>query len=885
MKNILLLSFHNSIKIKFQLLLLALVCSLASYSQCYPTGMTNISTNGEIHDIEIDSSTNSLFIGGKFSLVNYVTSRSVLFDPTSNRFQPIEKFLETSFTNVHQIIEDGMGGCFVTGTFTTNQDSIFMLHLDSNLIVNQYTPTRKGLNARFSASCYHSGKIYIASDSVTIDGQAKSSVVSIDWDNNIVTDLSINANGWIDRISANGSIVVIQGNFNEVDGISSPYYYAKDVVADTILPYCPIPNNYILLGMELEKDTIYLTSRAESNLGEEFFMTGKYNVRTGMTYWEIRDTIYNFGGYTYNFILSDDKMYRTVHRAVEEVNLSDGQIKFIAGIHYADKLLLDNNTLYVSTAPPFSDSSSLKSIDLKSYKVTNHRIGAFRCCTNSSSNHSISFLKIKNGLMIYGGAIGYVRNNFARLNLTTGVVEDEICDADGPVYAIARKDSTLYIGGDFDSVGTVAQTDIVAVTSPYLKPISWKINGAHDNYNNYVHHLVLSGDTLFCQGKFSKIVDPWNDAFLIGVDIKKNSLLDFKLTSYPLHVYTVKASAKYLYIGGSHLGYFQGQQRDCIARFDLKTLNLDPWNPNIGRSQSLRLEVKDLSFNDSLVAIVGTFDHVNGQVRQNVVVLNENDGSLHPFKFTKKNIDLPGTGVTLYGANIVIAGPVFDFLDGSFSKRITAFNLSSNSFLWDTDMGYSANDYVSTLTHYQNRLFAGGIYDHTDIVGRAYSNLNVFSIENAGIKPTINFQNNKLIVNETFDSYQWADCSVTPPRLILGETSNSFTPLIDGSYSVVGRFQNCSSISDCAQMIVTKSESINKVNVNVYPNPTSGVVTIASSREILSVKIFNQEGALLKYVNGIGSNEIEISIQHSGLIFIEVCSERECVTKKVVAIH
>jgi len=68
-------------------------------------------------------------------------------------------------------------------------------------------------------------------------------------------------------------------------------------------------------------------------------------------------------------------------------------------------------------------------------------------------------------------------------------------------------------------------------------------------------------------------------------------------------------------------------------------------------------------------------------------------------------------------------------------------------------------------------------------------------------------------------SYQWIDCSTG--EIIVGQTNQTFTPTMNGSYSVVWTGDDCSDTSDCFIVdFIGTSAGDKRTEINVYPNPT-----------------------------------------------------------------
>ncbi|MFN5370242.1 MAG: T9SS type A sorting domain-containing protein [Bacteroidia bacterium] len=103
---------------------------------------------------------------------------------------------------------------------------------------------------------------------------------------------------------------------------------------------------------------------------------------------------------------------------------------------------------------------------------------------------------------------------------------------------------------------------------------------------------------------------------------------------------------------------------------------------------------------------------------------------------------------------------------------------------------------------------------------------------------------------------------------IAGATSTSFTPTATGTYTVIVTNQGCSSTSAPFNLSSVGVESLISAKTHVFPNPTSGEVTvltsIAGSANELRIEMFDLSGKLVytRTFNGIpAGTPIQISTE------------------------
>jgi hypothetical protein len=140
----------------------------------------------------------------------------------------------------------------------------------------------------------------------------------------------------------------------------------------------------------------------------------------------------------------------------------------------------------------------------------------------------------------------------------------------------------------------------------------------------------------------------------------------------------------------------------------------------------------------------------------------------------------------------------------------------------------------------------------------------------------------KLSADQMGASYQWIDCNNanTP---IFGETNQSFTPTVLGTYSVIVTSGTCSVTSDCIVVSSLKTDNFDINAFNFYPNPVKDNLNLSYSKEITSVKVFNMIGqTLLEKVTNATTAQINMSAFSSGTYFVEVKSLDSYKTIKVI---
>ena len=135
-------------------------------------------------------------------------------------------------------------------------------------------------------------------------------------------------------------------------------------------------------------------------------------------------------------------------------------------------------------------------------------------------------------------------------------------------------------------------------------------------------------------------------------------------------------------------------------------------------------------------------------------------------------------------------------------------------------------------------------------------------------------------------TYQWIDCDNNSLPLP-GETSQSFTPGITGSYAVIVDNFGCQDTSGCNFLEVATSVQLQtEGTLSVYPNPSGGTFFIEVSESMMAeeVLIFDATGRLVKRIPVMGNTRIEVDIrsQAAGLYICKINKNKGHAIERII---
>lgn len=100
----------------------------------------------------------------------------------------------------------------------------------------------------------------------------------------------------------------------------------------------------------------------------------------------------------------------------------------------------------------------------------------------------------------------------------------------------------------------------------------------------------------------------------------------------------------------------------------------------------------------------------------------------------------------------------------------------------------------------------------------------------------------------------------------IGVSGNQYNPTVVGTHSVTYSYTNSNGCTNTAngQVIVDGCLSLTSedINFDVFPNPTSGNVTISSSMAIDEVIVLDNVGRIVQVVSGEKATEMQLSLEH-----------------------
>ena len=217
--------------------------------------------------------------------------------------------------------------------------------------------------------------------------------------------------------------------------------------------------------------------------------------------------------------------------------------------------------------------------------------------------------------------------------------------------------------------------------------------------------------------------------------------------------------------------------------------------------------------------------------------------------------------------------------NGNGDIFIEKLNPCNSPFMYSTQTISACHSY----NLYNQTVTTSGIYNQ--IIGCdsiISTNLTIFSTDASVFDNGIN-----LTANATGAYYQWINCNGNVP--ITGDTSQSFTPTVNGNYAVVVTKNGCSDTSLCFNMT---SVDVNNHNleyyVAVYPNPFSLTSTLETNLNMrdATLIIYNSLGLQVNILKNISGQKITLKRDNlsCGFYFLQLIQDNMILTTEKIVI-
>ncbi len=570
----------------------------------------------------------------------------------------------------------------------------------------------------------NNGKLYIAGAFTTIQDSARTNIARLDLASGIIDNWngnkSISPNNTLLSVCADRNDVIFGGAFNFLGESASNHMAAIDLSS----------GNFAIKKWQPQVLNFYSpTINDIVHYGNTVFAAGAFSYDTSTT-----------GKYSYvsgsNLIALDDSTGKIIHQFTQYPNEQINQLKVF------------DNKLIASGYFSEIDSIGAYKVVAQRYYVAGYDLKTLKLSPDTyDPNYSVHLITDSAGNLVMAGDFTLVKTvsrfNLAALDLNTGLPTSWNPFVMGNVMALAIKDSTLFLGGQFSSIGTDYQShsNLAAVSIKTGKPLqNWSAD-----VDNTVYALTIKDNTLYVGGAFNTIKNVSRN-YAAAVKTANGTVLSWDPNPDGT-IYTILPVNNWVYLGGNFYN-IKSSTRQYLAKVSASTAGLSGWNPN---PDGIAYSIINSGRN---IFVGGSFQNIGSKSRYALAAFDTSTNALTSFNAALQS-DYPSIeSMTAYGRNLYfgisdMTQTIGDSTRGSLAgiDTVTKAALAFNPMPSSPFYGNSNNFFFAG----RNKLFVGGYWYRLGS-NISPSNFAVFTLEpqnQASALSFTNIQTKSAIINFT----------------------------------------------------------------------------------------------------------------------------------------
>lgn len=271
------------------------------------------------------------------------------------------------------------------------------------------------------------------------------------------------------------------------------------------------------------------------------------------------------------------------------------------------------------------------------------------------------------------------------------------------VWALALQGDTLFVGGDFDSIGGAARGRLAALAGASSAPLPWQCDA-----DGRVSALMASGGTLYAGGWFSTLAG--QPRSYVGAMTTDTGALTPWQVSLDDRVRAIALADTTLYIGG-YFSFVNGELHRALTAVGTQSGAVHPWDAQLVRMPISTIDggphINALLLDGDSLLVAGSFSSLGGQPRSGLAKLDLATALATSWQVSA---DYPrALGAEFWalersGDTLFVAGQ-FDSLAGAPGSNAAALSLTSAERLsWNP----RSNDYIFAVALQRDEVYLGG---------------------------------------------------------------------------------------------------------------------------------------------------------------------------------
>ncbi|EQA61432.1 hypothetical protein [Leptospira alexanderi] len=289
-------------------------------------------------------------------------------------------------------------------------------------------------------------------------------------------------------------------------------------------------------------------------------------------------------------------------------------------------------------------------------------------------------------------------------------------NSSGAIYSVIQVGNTIFLGGDFTSIGGVVRNGIAAIDSVTgnLLPFFQGTGGVGGI--NFVSSFHYTGSMLLVGGAFSSLGGISRNG-IAAIDPSNANVLSWYpsggLTSTGFTLYTFCQKGNILYVAGSFTS-ISGVQRARIAALDLSNASVLPWYPTSGAATGYPKKLF-LSEDGNTLYVGGSFQKIGGLSKARLAAVDATTGevlSFTPPSFLSSSTSVPYISCLAQSGSKLFIGGEFSSVAGQTRSGFAVLDATTGSLLSNyPNGGFSSPTAYKSFVLKNSFLYIGGWFD------------------------------------------------------------------------------------------------------------------------------------------------------------------------------
>jgi trimeric autotransporter adhesin len=537
---------------------------------------------GEV-SVAVPDGAGGWYVGGGFASVGGVPRRNLAHIRADNTVDAWDPHADNP---VYNLVVRG-STVYATGWFTTigGQPRTAIAALDAT--TGQATSWDAHADGDVSALAIKGPTLYVGGNFTSIGGAARNSIAALDSATGLA--LSWNPNpmfpqgGSVASLIVSDSCVLVAGYFTGIGGQSRNNIAALDAATGLATAWNPNANG-IVHELALGDSTIYAAGMFTTIGGRGRSGVAELDRATGAaTPWDPRATL-------------------RPHAVDIEALAVSGETIYVGGWFSTIGGRVRDNVAALDAVTGLATPWDPRAGDM------------------------VRSIAVSGEAVYVGGSFsamgGHTRSGIAALDLATGRVTPWNPDVHGEynywhILAIAPVGSAVFVAGQFDSIGGQPRAHLAALDTQTGLAMAWN-PGVVEPSNGEVAAIVVNGPTVYVAGQFYSVGgQPRSN--IAAIDAASGQVTTWTPPNFFGEVDALALGNGALYAGGNFTSY-GGPLRLNIAAIDLTTGLATAWDPSADGT------VSSLAVSGATVYAGGAFRSIGAQSRDHIAALDGQTG-------------------------------------------------------------------------------------------------------------------------------------------------------------------------------------------------------------------------------------------------------------------